>query len=221
MDILKILKEDRDSLCLEDLDFFETELDTGGPYSHEEKIACMNEINVLRKWLQSEDTASPNTKNKGGKGQKEAHKSIIKDISELVDNPGNQASLSEEELIIKDIELIRKKNNYNTLFRKYLQKHSEVDSIFVSKHYDFFKSWELDAILSNILIDEECLEKYYDSLDKDRIAKYQVFSEDFFINHYNDLDVNLVLNNKKNAWHKKENRSRKLDLFLRLKGVQK
>ena len=54
----------------------------------------------------------------------------------------------------------------------------------------------------------------------DKIARYQLFSEGFFMKHYAQLDVNIVLGHGKNEWRKKENRSKQLDVFLRLKGVK-
>ena len=37
--------------------------------------------------------------------------------------------------------------------------------------------------------------------------------------HFNDLNYNTVLQKGVNEWRKKANRSNKLDVFLRLKGV--
>ena len=67
---------------------------------------------------------------------------------------------------------------------------------------------------------EEFLEKYFGALNKDKIARYQCFSESFFMKHYSQLDATVVLTKGKNEWRKKENRSKQLDVFLRLKGVK-
>ena len=67
---------------------------------------------------------------------------------------------------------------------------------------------------------EPFLEKYFGALDHDKIARYQLFSEAFFMKHYAQMDATIVLQHGKNEWRKKENRSKQLDVFLRLKGVK-
>ena len=67
---------------------------------------------------------------------------------------------------------------------------------------------------------EDFLEKYFSLLDADKIARYQLFSEKFFIRHYARMNAETVLTKGKNDWRKKENRSSQLDVFLRLKGVK-
>ena len=67
---------------------------------------------------------------------------------------------------------------------------------------------------------EPFLEKYFGALDHDKIARYQLFSEAFFMKHYSQMDATIVLQHGKNEWRKKENRSKQLDVFLRLKGVK-
>ena len=57
-------------------------------------------------------------------------------------------------------------------------------------------------------------------LDAEKIARYQLFSEKFFIKHFSQLDAEIVLTKGKNDWRKKENRSAQLDVFLRLKGIK-
>ena len=56
-------------------------------------------------------------------------------------------------------------------------------------------------------------------LNADRIATTQLFSEEFFMRHFASFKAQLVLQKGKNPWRSKENRSKKLDTFLRLKGV--
>ncbi len=67
---------------------------------------------------------------------------------------------------------------------------------------------------------EEFLEKYYGALDHAKIARYQKLSEAFFMRHFAQMDAGIVLESGKNEWRKKENRSKQLDVFLRLKGVK-
>ena len=68
-------------------------------------------------------------------------------------------------------------------------------------------------------VSEEFLEQYFGALDHDKIARYQKFSEAFFIKHYAQMNATIVLEHGKNEWRKKENRSKQLDVFLRIKGI--
>ena len=129
--------------------------------------------------------------------------------------------MTPEKIIFNEIEAIRKDKIYKTRFKDYVEKNSKIDSKFVDDNYSFFESWELDAVISVKQMGEEFLEKYFGALDHDKIARYQIFSESFFMKHWPALDPDIVLEHGKNDWRKKENRSKQLDVFLRLKGVYK
>ena len=51
MEILKTLNDSAKDLYPEDLDFFETELDTGEGYDEEYKQACREKIKKIRAWM--------------------------------------------------------------------------------------------------------------------------------------------------------------------------
>ena len=122
--------------------------------------------------------------------------------------------------MIKDINFIRNNAGYKENFEEYINKNiDDFTASFVEKNLSFFKSWELDQIISKVLFSEEFLEKHYQSLDKSTIARHQKFSESFYMKHFNDLPASTVLKHGINDWRKKTNRSSKLDVFLRLKGV--
>ncbi len=84
---------------------------------------------------------------------------------------------------------------------------------------DLFSATEISSVLSWLNLGEENLAKYWAILNKGDIARYQLFSEDFYILHFNDLNVNIVLKQGKNPWRKKDAMSPKLTMFLKLKGV--
>ena len=98
--------------------------------------------------------------------------------------------------------------------------HPDVNEAFIDQNIVFFMPWELSAILMTMNLSEAFLEKYFASLDAEKIARYQLFSEKFFIRHFSQLDAETVLTKGKNDWRKKENRSAQLDVFLRLKGIK-
>ena len=71
-----------------------------------------------------------------------------------------------------------------------------------------------------IMFSEEYLESYFGVLDHKMIAQYQLFSESFYMRHYADLDAETVLSKGVNTWRDKAQRSKQLEVFLRIKGVK-
>ena len=220
MDILKILEYSGKDLYLEDLDFFETELATGGPYDAAYQAQCKSKMKQLRAWL-SRDKAE-DKKPQDEKKDDKTPGGLVVDIVDLAPKEANPvaASLTPEQMIFKDITAMREVSSYKTNFKKYVAEKAEIDAAFVDAHYSFFQPWELDAIISVKQMGEEFLEKYFGAIDHDKIARYQQFSEAFFMKHFSQMDCTVVLEHGKNEWRKKENRSKQLDVFLRLKGVK-
>lgn len=223
MDILKILETQSAELIPEDLDFFETELATGEGYDAAYQSQCRARIKELRAWMnggtelakdgdQTQATAAPKKKTGG----------VFVDLDALAPKDANPAAaaLTPAQIIFKQITAMRRESSYKTKFKAYVAGKSEIDSAFIDTHYAFFQPWELDAIISVKQMTEDFLEKYFGALDHDKIARYQQFSEGFFMKHYSQMDVMIVLEHGKNEWRKKENRSKQLDIFLRLKGVK-
>ena len=218
MEILEILKNSKDEIYHEDLDFFETELATG-EYDEAYIAACKEQIALIilngPEWFSKIGTEN-------SKSSKSTGKTLVMGIHDVAPESANPvaASMSPEDIIFSDIKSIRESDSYKTRFKKYIKEKPEIDSAFVDAHYSFFLSWELDAIVSVTQLGEAFLEKYFGALDKDKISRYQCFSESFFMKHYSQLDATVVLTKGKNEWRKKENRSKQLDVFLRLKGVK-
>ena len=220
MEILKILEESGKSLYPEDLDFFETELATGDGYSDSYRKQCKDLISELRVWLTSEPIEK--TAAKATPQNDTLPTGLLVGIQNLAPNENNPtaASLTPEQLIFGDITAMREVSSYKTNFKKYVAEKTEINAAFVDTHYAFFQPWELDAIISVKQMGEDFVEKYFGALDHDKIARYQQFSEAFFMKHFSQMDVCVVLEHGKNEWRKKENRSKQLDVFLRLKGVK-
>ena len=219
MEILKILEDQGKNLYLEDLEFFETELATGGEYEETYISQCNEKIKQLRAWLNGGDSEKDVKQDKKSDG---APKGLVVGIGDLAPKEANPvaASMTPEQIIFNDIKAMRDVSSYKTSFKKYVAGKAEIDAAFVDVHYAFFQPWELDAIVSVKQMGEDFIEKYFGALDHDKIARYQQFSEAFFIKHFSQLDASIVLEHGKNEWRKKENRSKQLDVFLRLKGVK-
>jgi len=220
MEILKILEESGKDLYLEDLEFFETELDTGGTYDDAYREQCRSIIKELRAWLSG--NAYEETSLTVNKKKDKTPAGLVVGIGELAPKESNPvaASLTPEQMIFNDIRSMREVSLYKTNFKKYIAGKSEIDAAFVDAHYSFFQPWELDAIISVKQMGEDFIEKYFGALDHDKLARYQLFSEAFFMKHFSQMDYTIVLEHGKNEWRKKENRSKQLDVFLRLKGVK-
>ena len=215
MDILEILKKSGKDLYPEDLDFFETELATGGHYDAAYQAECRALMKQIRNWKKASAPSDDPAKAKGKSG------GIEMDISKVAPKEANPfMDMPQDQRLFLDITKMRDDSSYKTKFKKRIQEADFVDAAFIEKHFAFFKEWELNAILSVKQLGEPFLEKYFGALDHDKIARYQLFSEAFFMKHYAQMDATIVLQHGKNEWRKKENRSKQLDVFLRLKGVK-
>ena len=212
MEVLEILQKHAKDLLAEDFSLLETELDTGD-YPEEYIVQCKEMIEQILLERKQEarqvytDTLPSN---------------ILVDPASLIPSAQPKEKTPQEKLadLSKELVQMRTANNYKTRFKQFLANHSEVDEAFIDQHISLFQPAELDTILMTMQLSEDFLDKYFASLDADKIARYQLFSEKFFIRHYAQLDTETVLTKGKNEWRKKENRSTQLDVFLRLKGVK-
>ena len=212
MQVLEILKKNGTELYPEDLAFFEAELDTGD-YPQEYIDQCKDLIAEIRN--QKKQAAKP-------KVQDVIPSNILVDPDKLVPGAKPKKKTPQERLneLTHALNQMRTATNYKTRFKQYLADHPEIDEAFIDRNIAVFQPGELESILMVMPLSEDFLDKYFTSLDADKIARYQLFSEKFFIRHYAQMDAEIVLTKGKNDWRKKENRSSQLDVFLRLKGVK-
>ena len=207
MQVLEILKNSG-----KDLAFFEAELDTGD-YTREYIDQCKDLIAEIRKWKKQAAKQSV---------QDVIPANILVDPDKLVPGVKPKEKTPQERLaeFTHALQQMRTAGNYKTRFKQYLADHTEIDETFIDQHIALFQPTELESIVMTMPLSEDFLDKYFASLDVDKIARYQLFSEKFFIRHYAQMDAEIVLTKGKNDWRKKENRSSQLDVFLRLKGVK-
>ena len=212
MQVLEILKNSGKDLYPEDLVFFEAELDTGD-YTREYIDQCKDLIAEIRNWKKQAAKQSI---------QDVIPSNILVDPDKLVSGVKPKEKTPQERLaeFTHALQQMRTAGNYKTRFKQYLADHQEIDETFIDQHIALFQPTELESIVMTMPLSEDFLDKYFASLDADKIARYQLFSEKFFIRHYAQMDAEIVLTKGKNDWRKKENRSSQLDVFLRLKGVK-
>ena len=215
MDIIKIIKENSQNIILEDLDFFEVELATGD-YSLTYITECSSLIVNLRNWLKTKVSE---------KNTEDMSNPVLVTITLRRDKiePGLEISKSENDLdnVVFMLKTMRAHIDYKELFKRYISKNNRINENFISDYFALFVPWEMDMMLKTLSFSEEFLETYFSLLNKDKLARYQSYSESFFLNHSNELDINKVVQNTKNEWIKKDKRSKQLNIFLRLKGVTK
>lgn len=214
MDILNTLKEKGKELYLEELDFYVTELETGD-YSEVYVKECMDLITSIRNWKKPSGNSSSSPKKTGNLND------ILLKPSDLISgykDPETEHKTIEDK-IKSEIDDIRKKSDYNNLFNNYIKTSTVLDEPMIEKLFKYFLPWELEELLVEKKFTEDFLEKYFSELEHSKIARYQYFSEEFFMKHFSDLSYSTVLQKGVNEWRKKANRSSKLDIFLRLKGV--
>lgn len=219
MDIYKMLKENSDIILKEDLEFFEIELATGD-YEREYINKCLELIKEIKQF-------------KNIKEQKIEKVNIddpYADISFVEEEPivnlanvekgtnDNDSEARKESLIKTLIVKARSLSSYQTEFIKII-KENNIQEEFVDKNYVFFKQIEMDELIKIIYFSEDFLEKYFKLLNLKLVAEYQLFSETFYMKHFSQLDYKIVLKKGKNPWVKKKQRSSKLTVFLKLKGI--
>lgn len=212
MDILEILRTSSSDLISEDLELFKTELAVGN-YSEDYQKECLQLIKELENREKGENS-------KKIKDVNDAAFKMNIDTVRLNYKEKSQRIVSFSEQFKSDLNAMRLSEKYRSSFRTYIKQHIEFDESFVDENFNIFEEWEIEAIVSEISFSEKFLEKYFSVLDKDKIARYQLFSEHFYQKHFSDFDTETVLKKGKNEWRKKEKRSNQFAVFLRIKGVQ-
>lgn len=118
-----------------------------------------------------------------------------------------------------ELEALRHLSKRKSQIKSYIERNDFFDEEFIDENFSRFDDLELRIIVSSVPLSESFLEKYLGALDPESVARHQSFSEAFFMRHFKDFDYDVVLNHGVNSWRTKEGRSKKLDTFLRLKGV--
>ncbi|MDM8164262.1 hypothetical protein [Collinsella intestinalis] len=215
MDVKHILDGQGTQLLDIDLDVLEEELHTGG-----------HDIAYVQRCQELIDDLRALRKRHAQKQEPTVHESPIttKPATENSLSPFNTTNettvISNRNKFARDLLSIRDAGSQAGAFRKLLASASYVDEQFVDENIDLFTAEELKLLLRSMAFSERFLEKYFATLDHETLAKNQEFSEEFFISHYSDLDAQTVLKKGINTWRAKDQRSHKLDMFLRIKGVR-
>ena len=213
-DILSLLQDQQDELLDDELDAIEEELATGS-YSalylrRASELLSLIRRNRNEKYEHHEDPETP---------KQGAQSSLVMGLGEFAGNHESNG-LDPVEIFFQDIINMRDTEGYKSAFKNYIKDNPVLTEELIEKRFAFFRSWEIEAITKVKPLSEPFLEKYFGTLDHEAIARHQQFSESFFMKHFAQLDAEIVLKNKHNAWRTKENRSKQLDVFLRLKGVK-
>lgn len=216
MDIRELLLKHKNELLDVDLDCLEEELDTG-EYDRPYIEGCRELIGGIRdERRQAIERASKRARREGRSDKREG---MPLELSRSCGDASASGVMGDSNAIA-DIDAISKNSNARELLKAYIENHPELDEPFVEQHIGSLPADAIGVFLELRAFDEAFLDKYFDVLDQAKIARFQAFSEEFFIKHYGDLNETIVLKQGVNPWKKKADRSSKLNTFLRLKGVQ-
>lgn len=216
MDIRELLLKHKNELLDDDLDCLDEELDTG-EYDKPYIEGCRELIGSIRdERRRAIERASKRTRHEGRSDKREG---MPLELSRSCDDASANGVMGDSNAVA-DIDAISKNSNAHELLKAYIESHPELDEPFVEQHIGSLPADAIGVFLELRAFDEAFLDKYFDVLDQAKIARFQTFSEEFFIKHYGDLNETIVLKQGVNPWKKKADRSSKLNTFLRLKGVQ-
>ena len=217
MDIKAILKDEAEELLDIELNLLEEELLTG-----DFTPSYIDECTVLIDEIRKSRLLARNTKQDSSKSSSRTAATIMP-IDPVALSPYGSpvvSTISELDVVEQDIAVMRRMGDYKTKFKCYLKSSAIIDEEFCDAHFTVFNEGEWSALLETIQFSESFLEKYFCSFDTKEIARYQLFSEEFFMRHYSDLDAEIVLKHGKNPWRFRQDMSQKMEMFLKLKGVQ-
>lgn len=214
MDVLQILQNHLDEVELADLELLEVELQTGN-YSKAQikdgfKLIDQRRLELQEALLEHEENQEI-------------------ELPEAIPNAPSEAvaaapSDDEKRHYVKNLlNLLRISiGNPNTYMKAVLEKpffaEDPVGTIAVTA--DIYSPKEMNVLLLHVQFGEELLQKYWSILDLKVVSRHQCFSEDFFMKHFSELDTDIVLHKGPNPWRKPDKMSKKLSVFLKLKGVK-
>lgn len=220
-DIKEILITQEAELLDIDLDSLKERLETGD-YDRCYVKSCNDVIAAIRRKRQNAAVRESLSEQELSK-ESELPQVPLEDLSPYVvasRQKPDDAPLDQGQAVMRAIEDTRIGNGASHALKRLARATPTLNEDFVEAHINDLSKNELSTLLECIAFSEGFLERYFPTLNHDAIARYQTFSEEFFIRHFSDLNASTVLKLGRNSWRVKENRSSKLDAFLRLKGVR-
>jgi hypothetical protein len=127
-------------------------------------------------------------------------------------------SLLEESFIDRYADKIKRWDDLTEILIRN-KKFENLSKNFLIKYKDFIK-WEY--VLKVIKITEDVIEEIKDSkkFDWDSLSKNQFFSEEFFIQNINRLNLSFVAENKNIDYLELEFKNKRIELLLKLNDIQ-
>ena len=197
MNIKEILLTQEAELLDIDLDCLEEQLETGD-YDYHYAKSCKATIAAIRQKRRQAVEQQRQSQRKPSE-KPELPQIPLEELSphSAPSQSAGRSALSKDQQVMSAIEATRVGDGSQSAFIKLVRNTPELDERFVKAHINELSKSELSTLIERMS-----------------------FSEEFFIKHFTDLSATTVLKQGKNSWRKKENRSNKLDAFLRLKGVR-
>ena len=218
MEIKEVLLDPNADLTLDEIEMLETELNIGN-YDIQYVAECRELIGSLKKAIKNASKGK-DTKKNDVKVEFEAKKIILIPRKSLLDNKVIEYSGTDDDRFKKIMSYYRETKDVGRDEDLILSLKSEklFNEEFIIKNINYFTSAEKEIIFNNLSFKEESLEKNFFAIGGELIARTQLFSEDFYMNFFDYLPYSIVKKSK-NEWINAKNRSPKLTVFLRLKGI--
>lgn len=207
MEVLEMLKQQGNTLTNEELKFLIDELRTGS-YNEDYKNECFEIISQIK-----------SDKSHDVKKSKETLHTVILTPEEIKDRL-DKSALSVDDRFFRDLEVARMVNSSDQVVEKYINEHTLSDEFFIT-NLNRFNDLEVRKIFALIKLNDKQIEELFTTVPSGTIEKNQYISEEFFIKHFDDIDIKALKKNKVTNWIiDPTQRSKKIIIFLKMKGVK-
>ena len=208
MEVLEMLKEQGDKLSNEELKFLIDELNTGS-YDADYKEECFGIIDQIKK---------NRNLSKKEKGKNTVHTVIM--TPNEIKNRLDKTALNVEDRFFRDLEIARMTKASDQVIEEFIGDKL-LDGEFFLKNLNIFNDVETQKIFNLIQLSDKQIDELFGVVPEGVIELTQKISEDFFIKHFDDIDIKSLKKNKATDWIIDPSlRSKKITIFLKMKGVK-
>ena len=213
MEVLEMLKNNRNELTLDELNMLIDEINTG-VYSQSYKEECLELIaDIIYERKHPETETQPLGEPTLVKVDASSHKVNV------ASNKKQLKELSKKEL--EDLLILyRTSSVIDEKISEWITS-GEIDEEFLFANNASFSKQELLFAYQMLVVPEQKYTERLHVLGDGIIEKTQIISEDYFIKHYEEMHIPSLKTNKKNVWVcDPSQRSNKLLIFIKMKGIK-
>jgi len=115
-----------------------------------------------------------------------------------------------EEFIERHYDMTRMAESQEIMYNQ------NVSQEFVEGYLPYFGEDELSTMSNSVTLDEDFMRRHADKLDWEAVSTMQEFSEEFFWEFCERMDLEDISQNENLKWFAKGKRSQKLELYMRM-----